>query len=69
MNNQILFPLTAPLSADNPPLSRFPQLHFLFILPPLTALLSRFNPPLNNDPQNFLGNLYPLKEQIFLISD
>ena len=69
MNNQIFFPLTAPLSADNPPFNKFPQLNFLFILLPLTALLSKFNPPLNNDPQNFLGNLYPLKVQIFLISD
>jgi len=45
-------PLTAPLRADNPPLSKFPQLHlvnlvknYLLILP-LAAPLRADSPPL-----------------------
>ena len=62
-----LFPLKPPLRADNPPLRKFPQLNLANL--PLTAPLSNFKPPLNKSPQNLLGNLYPLKVQIFLISD
>jgi len=49
----------APLRADNPPLSKPPQLNFLAFLP-LTALLSIPNPDFNIPPQlNFELNLDP----------